>query len=75
MAAIPDVEEYERALQSLRVANAISDLQWRWLRAHYRAPGYTLTTMQLAEVASYSEHRGVNRHYGQFGAELAHRLG
>jgi hypothetical protein len=59
----------------MRTSKVITDRQWWWLRANYLARGSALTTMELARVAKYETHHGVNRWYGQFGADLAHRLG
>lgn len=75
MPPVPNTESYVRALRSLRTANRISDVQWFWLRAHFLAPGWALSTMDLAKVAKYESHGGVNLHYGRFGANLATRLG
>ena len=41
----------------------------------YLAPGSALTTMDLARVAKYETHHGVNRWYGQLGFDLARKLG
>jgi hypothetical protein len=71
---VPAAAQYAYALKMLNVSKRIGDVRWRWLRAHYQAPEHTLSTMELARIAGYETHGGVNLHYGRFGFDLSKKL-
>lgn len=48
--------------------------QLAMLRAHYEAPGHTITATKIADEVEYKGWRGVNLHYGKFCYSLAERM-
>lgn len=49
--------------------------QLAMLRAHYEAPGHTITATKIADEVHYRGYRGVNLHYGKFCHALAGHMG
>jgi hypothetical protein len=66
---IPPSSRYVAALEKL--APRLTARRLKMIRAHYRAPGRTLTATQLAKAAGYKNYRAVNLQYGLIGAKLA----
>jgi len=64
----PSAEEAVRAL--VRVFPNMSVGQRTMLRAHYKAPGRTITATQLAQAAGYANFSAANLQYGLLGAML-----
>jgi hypothetical protein len=74
MADIPCGDALRQGIKDMELAKAITPGYRKLLRAHYAAPGRTLTTMQLAAVMGWDTHSPVNAHYGAFGFKLAKRM-
>ena len=72
MTTTPTTAEFKRALLALR---PIAPHHLQMLRAHYRAPGHTLTASQIAAAVDYQDYHGVNLHYGKFAGALCEQLG
>jgi hypothetical protein len=68
----PSAEQFKAALLASRPVN---DKVMAMLKAHFRAPDHSLTTVQLAEAAAYRSVSSVNVHYGKFAKKLAETLG
>jgi len=58
-------EDYRQALEAL--GSSISETQRSLLRAHYRAPGRTLTASELAQAANLGSYQATNSNYGRLG--------
>jgi hypothetical protein len=69
----PTVDEYEHGLVSMARAG-FPPHQLAMLRAHYEAPGHTITATKIADEVHYRGWRGVNLHYGKFTYTLAEHM-
>lgn len=58
----------------MQLSRALSPTYLKLLKAHYAAPGHTLTTLELATAMGWDTHSPVNAHYGSFAAKLAKRM-
>jgi len=64
--------EFETAMRAIRKPGGNIP---KFLRAHYDAPGRTLTTIQLKEAAGYRHHGVINLHYGTLAKRIGRALG
>ena len=71
---IATVEQFKTALRAVRDKNGISDKELAILRAHCRAPNYTISTFQLAKELGYASHGDVNKSYGKFAHDICDAL-
>lgn len=69
------VEEYSRALRSIRLTRMPSESVLQMFQNHYSAPGRKMTPPQLAESVGYKSYSAVNLHYGDFGRRICEELG
>lgn len=74
MVTVPPTETYERGLQSMELAKALTDNDRQLLRTLYGGPGHSLMTMEIAEAMGWTTHSPVNAHYGKFAQRLAQRM-
>jgi hypothetical protein len=70
--SIPTANQFLRAFE--RVLPDANEAQLRMLRAHFKAPDYTLTASQLAKAAKYKNYSGANLHYGKLAGKLCDEL-
>jgi len=68
----PSVYHYVAAFQSIE--DQLTDGQRAMLRAHYHAPGRTLTMTEVAHSVNYRSYRAGNLWYGRLGGLLCDEL-
>lgn len=74
MLTVPPAETYERGLESMQVANALTDNDRKMLRALHAGPDHSLMTMEIAHAMGWTTHSPVNAHYGKLAQRLAQRM-
>jgi hypothetical protein len=65
-------DQFKHALLAIR---PIADHHMALLKAHYRAPGHTMTASQLAEALDYANYNAVNLHYGKLADLICDAIG
>lgn len=68
----PQVQEYVRAFQHM--IQDLPDSYLAMLKAHYHAPGRTMTATQLSKAGGYKNWSSANLHYGLLGKRLYDEL-
>ena len=71
-AKVPDIQGYIDAFK--RIIEAMSDGHVAMLKAHYLAPGQTITATELAAAANYRNYSAANLQYGIVGKALFDEL-
>jgi hypothetical protein len=74
MVTVPPTATYERGLQSMELAKALTDHDRQLLRTLYAGPDHSLTTMEIAHAMGWDSHSPVNATYGKFAQRLAQRM-
>src|SRR5579863_8914809 len=71
---IATVEHFKAALFRVRDKTGISEKDLALLRAHCRAPNYTISTFKDAKDLGYAGHGDLNKSYGRFAHEVCDAL-
>ncbi len=70
---VPTVPEYMRAFLECR--EEMSEKHFAMLKAHYHAPGRTVTAGELARAVGYENFNAANLQYGIYASHLCRELG